>query len=100
MRNDWDGDYRKACARRRSWNRSSGGCVSSSGAYSLVESRLEARQSSVMEGVDGAVCTRTGDGRNRVSGQELVPEEERTHADLGKEGKLRELAAWKKFDIF
>ena len=39
------------------------------------------------------------DERNRISGQELTPEEEARRADLAQAGKSRELEAWEKFDV-
>ena len=65
-----------------------------------LKPHFEAIQSSVVEGVDGAISARVADECNRVLGQELTPGEEETHASLAHEGKLRELAAWERFDVY
>ena len=50
--------------------------------------------------MDGAISAGVADECNRVSGQELSPEQDKRHAGLVHEGKLRELAAWEKFDVY
>ena len=65
-----------------------------------LKPKMEALQSSVVEGVDGAVSAWVADECNRVLRQELLPDEEKLHSDLAQEGKLRELAAWKKSDAY
>ena len=59
-----------------------------------MKPQVEALQSSVVEGVDGTISAWVADGRNLALGQELSLNEEKTHADLVREGKLRELADW------
>ena len=46
-----------------------------------LKPEIEAYQSSVAEGVDGAVSAWVEDERNRISGQELPLEGEEAHAD-------------------
>ena len=65
-----------------------------------LKPKLEANPSAAIEGVDGAISARVADERNRISGQELTPEEAELHADLVAAGKQREFAAWRKFDVF
>ena len=65
-----------------------------------MKPQVEALQASVVEGADGAISARFADERNRASGQELSLDEEQMHAELVREGKLRELAAWGKFDVY
>ena len=62
--------------------------------------QVEALQSSVVEGVDGATSAWVADERNRALGQELSLDEEKTHADLVREGRLRGFAARKRFDVY
>ena len=52
-----------------------------------------------MEGVDGAISAWVAGACNRISGQELTPEEDEVHADLVEADKLRELDTWEKFDV-
>ena len=59
-----------------------------------------ARSSSVVEGVGGPISARVADEANRALGQELSLDGEKMHADLVREGKLRGLAAWGKFDVY
>ena len=61
--------------------------------------QVEAHQSSVAEGADGALSPWVADECNRALGGELSLGEEQLHSDLVREGKLRELAAWKEFDV-
>ena len=65
-----------------------------------MKPQVEARQSSAVEGVHGAISTRVADKCNRVPGQELSLEEEKLHADLVREGKPRELAARGEFGVY
>ena len=65
-----------------------------------LKPKIEARQSSAVEGADGAISVRVADERNRILGQELTPEEEEVRADLVEAGKLRELEAWENFNVF
>ena len=58
-----------------------------------LKPRDKAPQSSVAEGVKSAVSAWVADGRKRVLGQGLLPDEEKVHADLVQEANLRELAA-------
>ena len=62
--------------------------------------QVEAPQSSVAEGVDGADSAWFADECNRVLAQELSPEDEKMNAGLFQEAKLRDLAAWGKFDVY
>ena len=48
----------------------------------------EALLSPFVGSVDGATSAWVADGRNRVSGEELSPEAERTHGELVHEGSL------------
>ena len=64
-----------------------------------LKPKMEASPSAGVAGLDGAISARVADERNRISGQELTPEVEEMHADLAEAGKLRELAAWGKFDV-
>ena len=56
--------------------------------------QVEAIQATVVEGADGAVSEWIADERNRALGRELSLDEERMHAELFREGRLRGLAAW------
>ena len=49
--------------------------------------------------MDGATSAWDADECNRVSGQELSPEAEKMPRGLVHDGELRELEAWKKFDV-
>ena len=60
-----------------------------------LKPQVEPPQSSVVEGVGGAISEWVADERKRVPGQEPSPMEEKMPADLVQDGKLRELAAWK-----
>ena len=62
--------------------------------------QVGAFQSPVVGGVDGAFSAWVAGERSRVLGQKLSPEEAKIHAGLVHEGKLRELAALKKFDVY
>ena len=53
-----------------------------------LKTQVEALQSSVVKGVDGAISAWVADECNRVSGQDLSPEEGEMHAELAHEGKL------------
>ena len=64
-----------------------------------LKPKIEASQSSVVEGVDGAISAWVADECNRISGQDLTPEEEEVHADSVEAGKLREPEEWEKFDV-
>ena len=61
--------------------------------------KIEVSQSSVVEGVDGAISASVADECNRILGQELTLEEEAAHADLVEAGKPRELETWGKFGV-
>ena len=61
--------------------------------------QVEAPQSPVVEDAGGAISPRVADECNRALGQDSSLDEEQFHADLVREGKLRELAAWKKYDV-
>ena len=65
-----------------------------------LKPELEMNPSAKIEGVDDAMSAGVADECNRISGQELNPEEEEMRADLVNAGKQRELAAWAKFDVF
>ena len=64
-----------------------------------LRSKIEVSQPSVVEGVDGAISAWVADECNRISGQDLTPEEEEVHADSVEAGKLREPEEWEKFDV-
>ena len=53
-----------------------------------------------MGGVGGAESARVPDECNRVLGQELLPAEEAQHADLVEAATLKEVDAWRRFDVF
>ena len=61
--------------------------------------KVEAHQSSVAEGVGGAIPARVADECNRVLRQELSPAEEERHAELVAAAKHEKLPAWKTFDV-
>ena len=61
--------------------------------------KMEASPSATVGGVDGAISARVADECNRISRQELTPEEEGMHADLVKAAKIREFEAWGKFGV-
>ena len=65
-----------------------------------MKPQKETLQSSAVYGADGAISAWVTDDCNRVLGQELSPGEEKQHAHLAHEGKLRELADLKKFDVY
>ena len=65
-----------------------------------MKPQVDAAQSSAAQGADGAISAWVTDDCNRVLGQELSPGEEKQHAHLAHEGKLRELADLKKFDVY
>ena len=48
----------------------------------------------------GAASAWVAAERNRLLGRELLPEEKAQHADKEKAAKIKELDAWKKFDVF
>ena len=50
--------------------------------------------------MDGAASAWVADVCNRVVSQELLPDEEKVHADLVQEAEPKDLAAWKKFDVY
>ena len=55
-----------------------------------LKPQVEALQSSVVKGVDGAISAWVADECNRVSGQDLSPGEGEMRAELAHEGKLHE----------
>ena len=65
-----------------------------------MKPQVEALQSSVVEGADGAISLWVADERSRVLGQVLSLDEEQTRAELVRGGKLRELSARKTFDVY
>ena len=65
-----------------------------------MKPQVDAAQSSAAQGADGAISAWVADEVNRVLGQDLSLGGEKRHVDLAHEGKLRELAARKKFDVF
>ena len=68
--------------------------------HPVLKPKFGAYQSSFVEGIGGAISAWVADERNRVLGQEITLEEEEMHTDLVRAGKLRELEAWMKFDVF
>ena len=54
----------------------------------------------MVEGSDEAASAWVADECNRVLGQELTVEEEMACEELVHEGKMRELDAWGKFNLF
>ena len=54
----------------------------------------------MVEGSDEAVNAWVADECDRVLGQDLSTEEELSCKELVREGKTRELEAWKKFKVF
>ena len=64
-----------------------------------MKPQVEGLQSSVVEGADGAISAWVADGCNRALGQRLSLDYEKLHADLVREGELRELAAWEQLDV-
>ena len=65
-----------------------------------LKRQVEARQPSVVEGVDAAASARVADECNRVLGREISPEEETQRAGLVQSAKIRGLEAWKTFGVF
>ena len=64
-----------------------------------LKPQVEAHQSSVMGGVDGAVPAWVADECNGVAGQGLSPAEEEQHVELVMAAKIKELHIWRKFDV-
>ena len=65
-----------------------------------LKPHVEPHQSSAMEGVDGAASAWVAEERNRALGQELSPGREERHVGLGQAAKIKELDAWRKFDVY
>ena len=65
-----------------------------------LKHQVESHPSSVTEGVGGEASAWVAAERNRLLGRELLPEEKAQHADKEKAAKIKELDAWKKFDVF
>ena len=58
-----------------------------------LQSRVDATQSSVVEGVDAAISAWVANKCNRVSGQEVSEGEAKLHGGLARGAKLKELDA-------
>ena len=65
-----------------------------------MEFQVDAIQSSVAEGAHGAISAWVAGDCNRALGRELSLGEEQMNAELDWGGRLRELAAREKFDVF
>ena len=65
-----------------------------------MKPQVEALQASVAGGTPGAISALIAGERNRLSIQELSLGGEHMQAELVRERKLRELAAWGKFDVY
>ena len=65
-----------------------------------MKPQVEALQSSVLEEADGAISARVADECDRALGQELSPDEGEMRAGLVRDGEMRELAPWGKFDVY
>ena len=65
-----------------------------------LKPKMEASQSSAVEGADGVISAWVAEERNHISGQELIQKEGEMNADLIGASKLRALEAWGEFDVY
>ena len=65
-----------------------------------MKAHWDATHASPSEGVGSAISARAATQRNEALGHEPSAEEAKSHGNLVRAAKERELAAWKKFKVF